>query len=64
MLNSPVLYDNNFIVSQIAGSAALEGVVVSERMKKTAYDILAGRISAEAATQAVLARIQSLTAQQ
>jgi hypothetical protein len=61
MPNSPVLYDNNFIVSQITGSAALEGVVVSERMKETAHDILSGRVSAEAATQVVLDRIQSLT---
>ena len=45
-----------FSVSQITGSLALSGIVVSNDMKEVARKILRKEISAESATQEVLDR--------
>jgi len=45
-----------FSVSQITGSLALSGIVVSNDMKEVARKIIRKEISAESATQEVLDR--------
>jgi hypothetical protein len=61
MIISKVTYNPSFQVAQITGSAALEGIVVSETMKNTAFDVISGKITADEATQAIIARYKSKT---